>query len=407
MPHSSPGFGEIAIDRIYVIEKELAKETNEKKMSLAGQESSPPTTVALCTFIHGQISAMEQGKLVPVVFRDKTERDAYYTVDNTGSELTDYQGEVATADWTIELIRAGSDSEVDIQSRLSGATRNNDFSLTGERWHAPAIGHYAYYTGTTSPSAVTRTTDDSTSVTVYRNIPTGAQPKWGCPVAMYKNGRVRVTDNKWVNTENEIEGINQSLSVTGWGMTNGLVNVTPTSSAGVFTIGIYDGSAYQNTNWKVQVDGTNITAIKSVTLLRNDFEQCIVRTVINTAGGIGRHTLDLTLRRGSYFVEGYLQTSASGTLKVSTVNATTASSATPGTVTATTASSNIKPTCGSARTFTADLTNCGLSKAATTTLDFWLSATIGSGSGSTGATATNLRDQYIGCLAEITYAVRR
>lgn len=409
MPHSSPGFGEIAVDRFYVIEREVAKEGNDGKLSISGQESSPPTTVALCTFIHGQISGMEEGRLIPVVFRDKAERDGYYVVGSSSSALTDYQSEVATVDWEIELIRQGSDTEVDIQSRLTGAVRNNDFSLTGQRWHAPAQVHYGYYTGTTNPTVVSRTSSYGT-MKVYLDVPANTAPKWGCPVANYKGGRVKLLDTLEVTTENEIEGVNRRLSTGGWALDNGMIKVEPSATAGVLVISVFSGGSWRTKNVDIKVNGSNVPAWSSASLLRNDLEQVVLRLVSQPdPNSAGRATLDLTLRRGSRFVEGYLQHNSSTTLAVQarTAESSQSDQSASGYVTSTVNDANgNRFACGSARSFTKP-TNGGVQKTSTTTLDWWWGSVVGGGSAATGDTAVDLRNQYIGAMTELTYAVRR
>lgn len=403
MPHSATGYGEIRIGRFYVVEMEHATETTDGKMSITGQESSPPTTGPMVTFIHGQIAGMEEGHLVPVTFRDKAERNGYYSVTSASSDLTDYQSEVLLADWQIELQRQGSSSEVDIQSRLTGAVRQNDFALTGTRWHSPAIGHYAYHTGTSLPSgSVTRTGADGAQV-VYLGVPANTHPKWGSTVENFYGGRVRITDTLEVSTENEIEGINRQISASGWGLSNGLINVTPTATAGVLNIQYYNGTSWVTNNWNMQRNGSNLAAWGAVTIIRNDFEECILRLTSTTSGG-GRTSIDLKLKRGSRFVEGYMQTSTSATLKVMPTN-TTASTSGTGYQVAT--SGTHRTVCGSARTFTVDNTNGGISKASTTTFDFWIGAVISAAAPATGDGPTELRDQYIASMPELTYAVRR
>jgi hypothetical protein len=426
MPHSSSGFGEVRVNRVYLVEKENAKEDNEGNLSLAGQESSPPASIAMVQFLHGQIQSMQTGIIMPVTFRDKTVRDGFYQVGSvdmtasegtstasTTSELKNYQGEVATADWTINLIRGGSHTEVDLQSRLTGAVRQNDFSQAGERWHAPAINHYSYSTGLTDVSSWVdrKTSDSATSIRVYRSIPAGAQPKWGCTPANYYLGRARILDTLEVSTENEIEGTNHRLSTDGWSLTNGLVNVTSTASAGVIDVQSYDPdtSTFISNTWKIQRgSGTNIQSWQSVSILRNTFEQCIIRLTANIASAPGRVTLDLSLRRGSRFVEGYLQSTSSATLKV--VNSGTAAASTNGTgyvVRTANDTNGNRAIIGSAHTFTADTASGGISKASTTSLDFYLGAVISATSPASGDAAADLQAQYIGTLPESTYLVRR
>lgn len=403
MPHSASGYGEIRVGRFYVVEMEKATETTDGKLSISGQESSPPTTGPLVTFLHGQVVGMQEGHLTPVTFRDKAERDGFYSLINASSDLTDYQSEVLLADWQIELQRHGSASEVDIQSRLTGAVRQNDFSLTGTRWHAPAIGHTAYHTGTSLPSGSVSRTGDEGAMTVYLGIPSNIHPKWGSTVANFYGGRVRITDTLEVSSENEVEGVNRRISPTGWSMSNGLINVSGTASAGIVDVQYYNGSAWVSNTWRLQRNAVNLTAWDTATILRNDFEECILRLTCTTSGG-GRTSVDLKLKRGSRFVEGYMQTSTSATLKTMPNNV---SAATSGTGYQVQTSGTHRWAAGSARTMTFDNTNGGISKASTTTFDFWIGVVINAASPSTGDAVTDLRDQYIASMPEITYAVRR
>lgn len=403
MPHSATGYGEIRIGRFYVVEMEKAAETTDGKMSLTGQESSPPTTGPLVTFLHGQVAGLQEGRLVPVAFRDKAERNGFYSVINASSDLTDYQSEVLLADWQIELQRHGSSAEVDIQSRLTGAVRQNDFALTGTRWHAPAIGHYAYHTGTSLPSGtVTRSTSDG-NITVYLGVPSNTHPKWGCTVQNFYGGRVRITDTLEVSSENEVEGINRQISASGWGLSNGILNIVPTASGGIIDVQYWNGSAWTSNLWKLQRNAANLSAWDSATIIRNDFEECILRLTTTTSGG-GRTSTDIKLKRGARFFEGYMQSSTSATLKVAPNNT---AAATSGSGYQVQTSGTHRWVAGSSRTMTFDNTNGGISKSSATTFDFWIGVVLNAAAPLTGDAATELRDQYIASMPELTYAVRR
>jgi hypothetical protein len=407
MPHSSSGFGEIRVNRMYLVEKELAKEDREGKVQLSGQESSPPTTIPMIAFLHEQVTSLQKGVVIPVTFRDKAELDGYYTVETASSELTDHQSEISKSSWTIELNKCGTHTEIDLQSRLTGAVRANDFSQSGERWHAPAINHYSYFTGATDiSSTVNRTSADGTIV-VYRGIPTGVHPRWGCTPTNYLLGRVRLTDTLLVSSENEVEGCCHRLSTTGWSLSNGLVNVAPTASAGVIDVQSYSGGAYRSNLIRIQRNGVDVQTWQSVSIIRNTAEQVIIRLTANIVSAPGRVTLDLNLRRGSRFVEGYLQSSSSTTLKVVCAT-TTASTAGTGYVVKTSNDANgNRMIIGSARSHTADTTTGGISKASVTALDFYIGAVISATSPASGDAAADLQAQYIGTLPESTYYVKR
>ncbi|MFF7130404.1 hypothetical protein [Streptomyces sp. NPDC008240] len=397
-------WGDVTLGRIPLREVFAVAESggDDRSLDLEGQESYPPLTRAQVIARHDGINSLIPGQCIPVTWTDKPERNGYYTVKSASSTYTEYRTDMVTADWKVSLDRVGSDSETDLQSRLTGAVRLNDFSLTGERWHAPPIGHYGYYTGATNPTTMTRTGADG-AMTVYRGVPAGVSPKWGCPPTSYLTGRVRVT----TTASQEVYGVDVPLNAAGWSLSNGLVNVTPSASAS-FDVQAYTGGAYHSKLWNVSVAGSasSITSWDGATLLRNDPEMCIVRLVKGL--NPGRATLDLTLRRGSRTVEGYLQTGTAATLAAyrSTLETNT-SFAASGYVTATgnDADGN-RFAVGSARAFTAH-TNGGITKSSATSMDFWIGVVAGGGSAVSGDAATDLRNMYVACMPESVYGVRR
>lgn len=397
-------WGDVTLGRIPLRETFAVSESggDDRSLDLEGQESYPPLTRAQVIARHDGINSLIPGQCIPVTWTDKPERNGYYTVKSASSTYTEYRTDMVTADWKVSLDRVGSDSETDLQSRLTGAVRLNDFSLTGERWHAPPIGHYGYYTGATNPTTMTRTGADGT-MTVYRGVPANISPRWGCAPTSYLTGRVRVT----TTASQEVYGVDVPLAAAGWSLSNGLVNVTPSASAS-FDVQAYTSGAYHSKLWNVSAagSGSSITTWDGATLLRNDPEMCIVRLVKGLSPG--RATLDLTLRRGSRTVEGYLQTGTSATLAAyrSTLETNT-SFAASGYVTATGDDSDgNRFAVGSARTFTAH-TNGGVTKASTTAMDFWIGVVAGGGSAVSGDAATDLRNQYTACMPEAIYGVRR
>jgi hypothetical protein len=397
-------WGDTTIGRIPLRETFAAAESggDTRSLDLEGQESYPPLTRAQVVARHDGINALMPGLCIPVTFTDKPERSGYYTVKSAASTYTEHVGDRVTADWKVSLERVGSDSETDLQSRLTGAVRLNDFSLTGERWHAPPIGHYAYYTGSSNPTTMTRTGADG-AMTVYRSVPANVSPRWGCAPTAYLVGRVKVT----TTASQEVYGVDVPLAATGWAMSNGLVNITPGAS-GTLDVQAYTGSAWHSKEWNVSVAGSasSITTWDGATMLRNDPEMCTMRLIKGLSPG--RATLDLTLRRGSRFVEGYLQTGTSATLAAYRATLETNTSfAASGYVTATGDDGDgNRFAVGSARSFTAHA-NGGVIKSSATTLDFWIGVAAGGGSAVSGDAATDLRNQYVACLPEAVYGVRR
>ena len=364
-------WGDVQVGRIPLRETFDATESggDGRSLDLDGQESYPPLTRAQVIARHDGINSLIPGQVIPVTCTDKPERNGYYAVKACSSTYTEYRNEAVTADWKVSLDRIGSDAETDLQSRLTGAVRLNDFALTGERWHAPPIGHYGYYTGATNATTMTRTGADGT-MTVYRGVPANISPRWGCAPVNYLTGRVKAT----TTGSQEVYGVDVPLAATNWALSNGLVNITPGAS-GTLDAQTYSGGAYHSKLWNVSVAGSasSITSWDAATLLRNDPEMCILRLIKGL--NPGRATLDLTLRRGSRFVEGYLQVGTANTLAAyrSTLEANTSFAGAGYATAAGDDSDGNVFAVGSARTFTAHA-NGGIVKAAATSMDFWIGA---------------------------------
>lgn len=391
--------GYLSIGRYSVRETWEVAETGSGTLQVSGREVMPPLTRAEVVYRY-ESALGSQGALIPVAWEDKPERSGYYTVVSASGDLMDRASDgVVIAEWKMNLARHGADTDVDLESRLTGAVRANDFSLSGERWHAPPPDHYAYYTGATIPSTMTRTGSVG-AITVYRGIPAGVSPRWGCAVADYMEGRVRI-----LSVGYERVGIGQAVDADDWELSNTLVRVRPLLSAGTLEVASYTGGAWRPKAWWVDVGGTQIAQFEAATILRNDPEMCVLRLTEHRAT-VGRAVLDLTLRRGSRFVEGYLQRGDSGTLSVYLVSAETMTDSTSYVVKTTNDADGNRAIAGSARNFDPHA-NGGLTKTSSTALDFFAGVVAGGGSAVSGDQATSLRDQYIAAMPEVTAAVRR
>lgn len=390
--------GELIIGRYAVRETWQVAET-PTTLQVAGREVMPPLTRDEVVYRY-ESALNSKGLLVAAVWEDKPERSGYYTVTSASADLMDRAAEgVVVAEWKLSLSRHGSDTDVDLESRLTGAVRANDFSLSGERWHAPPIGHHSYYTGATLPSLMTRATADGT-ITVYRGVPANVSPRWGCAVGDYLRGRVRV-----LSSGAEQVGVGARLVTDGWELSNGLVRIRPLTSGGSIEVASFTGAAWRPKAWWVDIGGVQVTRWEAATILRNDPEMAIVR-LTESRSPVGRTVLDLTLRRGSRLVEGYLQRGDSGTLSVYLASAEAMTDATSYVVKTTNDGDGNRAIAGSARNFDPHASG-GLTKTAATALDFYLGVVAGGGSAVSGDQATNLRDQYLAAMPETTAAVRR
>jgi len=382
-----------------------------RTMKLQGQESVPSateigTTSAMLEAWRADMAGLV-GSFVPVTFTDKVGLNGYYTVTDSTADLQNWEGESQTLTWQIDLNRVGTDFEVDVESRLTGTTRVNSFSLAGVRWHSPSIGHYSYFTAQgNTPSVVNRVGADGTHV-VYVGLPASLTtiPRWGCSVSNYMNGRVQFLDQNGI----ERSGILFTPgSTTSWTLVNGLLKITPVpSGSGVLRLQTYNNPAGYAAvkTWDLLFNGTTLGQPQSVSLLRNEPEIIVLRMLF-TYQSTTRILCDLTLRRGARHVEVFLQSQVSGQFKVVRTPAEVGSSAT-GYVFATSAdAAGDKYIVGSALSTTADLVNGGISSSASVV---YMDALIGAqvNTSASGDLVGDLYNQYLATPSELIQGVRR
>lgn len=398
--------GRLTLRETYSAEERVNASTRERTLNLQGQEAMPPLSLAQVRQRAADIMGLA-GTLVPVTFTNKPQHSGYYTVRDSGASV-DVSGGVETVDWTASLTRIGPEDGVDLESRLAGVTRKTDpaITLAPTRWHAPAGGAYGYHVGAATPTLLTRAGADG-PVTVYRSLPAGVNPRWSSPLAGYGTGRVRVLDANGA----ERTGPGVDLDPDSWTLTNGLVRVTPGSLV-TLHVDAWDGAGWEPKDWNISIGSQGaadaVTAWSAATVLRNEYEAVTIRLVRDRAPG--RALLDLTLRRGSRFVEGYLQVATAATLALWPATAE-AATAVPADgymrATANDAAGN-RYVAGSAQTWTARLASSGgLYRDATARWDFFVGAAVGGSAAVAGDTPADLAAQYLAAPVERTMAVAR
>lgn len=400
--------GRLQLRETYGADSKINGSTGASSVDLAGQESYPPLTRAEWQVRREDLVALV-GRFVPVTFTNMSDYDGYYVVADVDSDAEDWTRAAAPAgsgqggrfNWRLRLELVGPAGAVDIESRITAPGRANDFSQAGERWHAPSVGAFAYTTPAGLPSgSVARLSEDG-SLTVYRGVPSTASIRWAAALADYRKGRCRVELD---SIERTGTGWRIATPGSGWLLSNALIRVAPHAS-GTISIATYGAGTWSTAKiWDVNRGGVTFVP-DAASVIRNDFEAATVRLADTRSPG--RNLLDLTLRRGSRFVECYLQTDSSATLAV---QRDTAEAGTAGTgYVAATANDGDghRYIVGSARTHTALTTQGGIEKAAVTAFDFYLGHVVAGGSAVSGDQAAQLQDQYIGAMAETTMGVRR
>lgn len=372
-----------------------------RSIALTGQESIPRLSAAAVARQREDLLALP-GYFVPVAFTIKNYLDGFYTVMDTQGTIEDWDDDLMVFRWQLNLDRVGTESEIDVESRLGGSlTRINDFTVVGVRTHAPAITHGGYWTNGTVSTAITRTGEDG-ALKLYTGLAVNMSPRWATTPVGYLTGRVRFTDE--LGRERAGEGA--KLAATGWTLSNGLVRVRPLASGGVLEVASYTGGAWHAKAWDITFAATTLGTFNYCTLITNEFGLVTLRLMKNMTNG--RLYVDVTLRRGHRFAEVYVQSEYSGAIKIVRATTEAGTNALGGTVVASAndADGN-KYIVGSARTFTADAANGGISKAAAATLDAFVGV-VAAGTGAiTGDVAADLQKQYVGLPSELVQGVRR
>lgn len=367
--------GTMILSETNVVQDSLGSNVDERVLQLVGRESSCDSPVDV---LKSNIMGL-QDKIVPVQFQYKNSYDGYYRVTNANVDYDKWYNGSTLIQWTLTLQRLGPDNAVDLESRVANVIRSNVYASTGERWHAPAGGHLTYFTGVGSvPVKLTRASADG-EIAVYRAIPAGVNPIWGCPVTGYGIGRSRFLLNGLERISTRF-----TCTTTGWEMNNGLVRVKPYTggSNGTIFIAIYDGTAWRELAWDVRVDVSSVKPVdhfRSVTVVRNDPECLTVRiAAVRPNPDDGTLVLiDMTLRRGSRLLEFYVQLQSSGTIAIATTVADPNGWSDTGVYGLSNGpdANGLTWVAGSSGPFST-LSSGGISKSALTVMDFFVSAVV-------------------------------
>lgn len=394
----------LQLGRLVLREDRTAAEqgsTSERGMTITGQESIPRLLPAAVERQREDFLALA-GQFVPIVFTVKDYLNGFYTVDDSTGTIEDWEDDLKVFRWSVNLTRAGTESDLDIESRLGGAlTRVNDFAVVGVRTHAPAIVHGGYWTDGSVTTAVSRTGEDGV-LKLYTGLAATMSPRWATTPVGYLTGRVRFTDE----LGRERSGDAARLAVAGWSLSNGLVRVRPLASGGVLEVAAYTGGAWRTKAWDITFNATTLGTFDQCALITNELGLVTVRLMKYMTNG--RLYVDVTLRRGQRFAEVYVQSEFGGALKIVRATNEAGTNGLAGTVVATAndADGN-KYIVGSARTFTADVVAGGISKAAAATLDAFVGVVAGGTGAVTGDQAADLQKQYVGLPSELVQGVRR
>jgi hypothetical protein len=365
---------------------------NGDSFTLSGQESTPPLSRGDVLQLHANVVGLE-GRIVPIVFSGKAERNGFYLVTSSSSDLFDWNGYLVTADWKLTATKIGSGSDVEFESRVPTIMRANDGGVAPVYWHAAPVGCTSYYTGATVPNYVTRASADG-AVPVFTSLPVGVAPRWTVGVLDYMRGAVDLRlDGRMAL------GTMTPHGVSAWSMDNGIVRISNGASGSINTE-MWNGSAWvAMKGYQFTVNGTALTATPDFTVMRNDTEETVVR--LTFPGVPGRTQVDLSLRRGARFVTTFIGRHSVATLGVTRTTAEAANMGSAGGRATSPDGSGATFILGSTKNVTTTTATASIARASVSRLDAFV--------GYTGADAdyAALLSQYFGTNGDRTRVVQR
>lgn len=352
-------------------------------------------TVAAARAVRDQILGLGRNVdeiVVPVTWDTDSGLDGWWRVVGVSVDSIEASYVSDVFPFSVDLRRVGSAAEVDWQATLIGATLRNDHALgdsDAQPWHALPVGADSYDRDGTTVTEVTRSSVDG-SVSVYTGVADGTFPRWHHTPAQHYDGAVTVRVGGDVKV-----GLWTPDSPGDFQLDNGLVRVTEGTSSPDLSIDAYDGSSWETKEWRWTIGGSVLSnAWEHIAIVSNGPEAATLR-LTNTEGG-ERVTLDLTLRRGSRYVETFLTVGSSSTLGVERVSAEAGTTVTGGLRATSNDADGNRYVVASMQDHTADTTQGGLSVASATRLDAIIGAEVGGSSAQSGDAADDLIAQRLG-----------
>ena len=392
-------------------------------LSISGSLGDQSTDRRISNMLRDQFHglAARDGEVLPVTFGDTPELDGYYLLRRPRVQSTGASWESGVWDWSCDLERIRSSSQVMQEMRLLGAGRTNSHSFTTVRrgWYSPGVNAYGVDDGTGSVNAPTRqyrSGADGAELVVVDNVlgtsylsNTAAVVRWFVAPADHYKGQVsiaRVVNGVYYRVVGEqIPAGNTGM----WSLGNSLVSVlgSTTSGKAEFTMLWYDGTAYESAKtFRITQDsswtefGYGPVGMQVVT---NRVDLGHVRLYYGALGKSALFSLDFVLRRGARHVEfkwtalgGELGTSLAWGVKLTSSEAST--TFTSGVRATSADASGNKYFMSSPTAVTADTTNGRLRlSSSTTSFSFAVGAEM-AGAGAGFDQFTDLVYQYMGAL---------
>ena len=245
--------------------------------------------------------------IVPVVWSDDTNLNGYYRVLDMQVGTDQFTLTNGLLSWSAKLQRFSAYPLVEMALR-GGARTGMPGAITATGFHATPVSWQGVDYGTgTAQTPTARTTYaqgnleivTSTSSTTLNLVTAGVDP------SDYYDAAASITSGGY-----SVVGRDMPNSTTSWGIGNGLIRFAQSSGAGndlVMYVAKNDGSSeYGPFGLYWSIDGpvkTRTGTLRSVKILRNSPEECVIRLAYNyttlPTSYLGSLIVDISVRRGS------------------------------------------------------------------------------------------------------------
>lgn len=383
------------------------------QVNLAGFLHAPAVgdALALRQQILGYAENIDE-EVIPITWAADSTISGYYRVRKAAVAMKGASLAHGLFEWQMQLERVQGYASPLFESVLLGAALENAHSYSGATpWHAvPAAVTEVTKTGVSA--AYTR---DSADGDVRVHLLSGYEqtPRFYLAPEDYYIGAATLELGSG-SLFRTIVGLQAENLPTAWRLSNGLVRVTPSATAGAIDISHFDGTNWDTAKtFKVRVNSSHIVnEFTNITVLRNSAEEVVIRLAGATDGGlaVGPVSIDLALRRGDRLVRGFIQSDVAYAWKV--VRATNeASTAITGGIRATSNDANgnrFVIFTSKAFSTTGSLTEGGLySSSAVRAFDFAIGSEVGGNTAVTPDNAAALANQYFAGQSEQMLVVAR
>lgn len=265
--------------------------------------------------------------VVPIVWDDRPENNGYYQVLSISASEEPSRAPFGVIDWSMSLYRIQGYAAPLIEATVVGGTRTNTREMQS-LWFIGVPGSVRQFVeySPVSNAFFTRSPEvrqcEGGTVAVFE----GGQriKQWYVdPDAFYEGAATIKSDDQIV------VGRRMSNNVEGWELSNGLFKVRLADGATGFRLSIntwQPGSASWSADWQVDLQGAaglgspaDLSVPHTITILRNSPEEVIVRFATTVAANKDPLSIDMSLKRGSYFASLYWKSTYSNSMGVQPV----------------------------------------------------------------------------------------